>query len=279
MAKLGLLLAVLASVLALIVLVLIQVPDGKLHLYFLDVGQGDSILINTPGNYQILIDGGPNSRVLGQLSRVMPFWDRQIDLVVGTHPDSDHTNGLNSVLASYQVKQIWLPDFESPGENYQKLLEGIKREQITPVAPIQGDELVTEDGVKIKVLWPKQKKPLVPTTNQGSVVLLLEYQNYKVLLTGDAESSVQPYGGFEDDIHILKVPHHGSKNGFKEGYLSSLKPDIAIVSAGKNNRYGHPDPGILAQLSEAGSQIFQTASSGRIEVVMTSESWYTRTER
>lgn len=266
----------LLTLLALIALAFFTFPDGRLHVYFLDIGQGDSILIQTPSNYKILVDGGPNKKVLTQLGKVLPFWNKKIDLVIATNPDKDHIEGLNSVLQEYRVAKIWLSKDTNSTDSFKNLLAHIERFEVESDSPVVGDHVIVGDGVELWVLWPKTPDPQVPTINEGSIVVLLKYQDFTTLLTGDAEATTQPYS-LETEIDVLKVPHHGSKEGMKTDYLATLDPEIAIISAGKNNSYGLPDQSVITQLEEVGTKIYKTFEEGTIEVVSAGKTWYTRT--
>lgn len=269
----------LVTLLVLIAMSLVTFPDGKLHVYFFDIGQGDSIMIQTPSNYKILVDGGPNKKVLTQLGKVLPFWDKKIDLVIATNPDKDHIEGLNSVLQDYKVAKIWLSKDTNSTASFKNLLANIERFEVESDSPVVGDHIIVGDNTEIWVLWPKTPDPQVPTINEGSVVVLLKYQDFTTLLTGDAEATTQPYSGLEREVDVLKVPHHGSKEGMKTDYLATLDPEIAIISAGKNNRYGLPDQSVITQLEEVGAKIVKTYEVGNIEVVSDGKTWYTRTEK
>lgn len=277
--KFKLIFGVLVSILALVVLTYFSMPDGNFHAYFLDIGQGDSILIQTPSKYNILVDGGPGQAVLGQVGKKLPFWDKKIDLVVATNPDKDHINGLNFILESYQVGKVWLPEVVGNSESYNKLLENIEKYHVQTESPRTADSLTLADGTQIEVLWPRTKKPQVPTINEGSIVFVLKYQDFSLLMTGDAESTTQPYPDLAEEIDVLKVPHHGSKSGVKPEYLQVLSPAVSVISVGKKNAYGHPDPNTVQELEKSGSSVLATADHGTIEVVSDGKSWYTRTER
>lgn len=256
-----------------------SLPDSNLHLYFLDVGQGDSILVKTASNYKILVDGGPNNRVLESVGKRLPFWDKKIDLMVVTNPDSDHIKGLAAVLSRYQVGQVWLSNIPKDTQALKDLKEMITTKQVSYYAPITGDQLSFPDGTVIRVLWPKERSPKFNTVNESSIVLSINYGKFSSLLTGDAIQTTQPYPNFDVGVDVLKVPHHGAKNGLNTGYLQTLKPELAVISAGKNNRFGHPDEVTIDKLKKVSANIVSTINEGTIEVVSTGETWYTRTER
>jgi competence protein ComEC len=256
-----------------------SLPDDKVHSYFFDVGQGDSILIKTVANYKILVDGGPDSKSVNLLGSTLPFWDRKIDLLVATHPDSDHIKGLTVVINSYQVNQIWFSNVTNDTQAFKEINAAIKRKKIAVYAPIRGDKMEFPDGSQLKVLWPKDRSPKFDLIDETSLVLQFTYQHFTTLLTGDALESTQPYPDSKIPTTVLKVAHHGARNGTSLSYLQLIKPEISVISAGKGNRYGHPDPLTLDKLKKVGTKIYNTINNGTVEVVSDGKSWYTRTEK
>lgn len=265
--------------LALIGITYFSLPDNKVHDYFFDVGQGDSILVKTVSNYKILVDGGPDSKVTSLLGSTLPFWDRKIDLIVATHPDSDHIKGLTSVIRSYQVGQVWISNVPKDTQAFRDIETAIKAKKIPVYAPILGDSLEFKDGSRVKVLWPKDRAPKFDLVDETSLVIEFSYKNFSTLLTGDALESTQPYPESKKHINVLKVAHHGARNGTSQSFLQVIKPDISIISAGKGNKYGHPDPFTLDKLKKVGTKIYNTINNGTVEVVSDGKNWYTRTEK
>ncbi|OGY28236.1 MAG: hypothetical protein A3F33_02285 [Candidatus Woykebacteria bacterium RIFCSPHIGHO2_12_FULL_43_10] len=261
-----------------------SLPDSKLHLKVYDVGQGDSILITSPSGKRILVDGGTNNKIVSLLGKELPFFERKIDMVVLTHPHEDHLFGLIEVLKRYEVGQVWMEKVLHTTDIYLSWLN-LMREKTTVVgAPKPGDEISFDDGLKIKVLWPPEKVLEDEDLNKTSIVLLLEYKNFKALLPGDAGEESQPYTfpsvwGPTDKLSVLKVPHHGSKTGLSQDFLGLIKPEISIISVGAKNKYGHPAGEIIEKLESSGSKVFRTDKSGSVEVVTDGESWYTKTDK
>lgn len=252
-----------------------QAPDSELKLTFFDVGQGDAILIRTPQGHKILVDGGPNQQVLAGLGEYLPFWDRTLDLVVVSHPDADHLTGLLSVLENYQVRQV-LIGFESCEtalcREFLKLLEsrGISKLQV-----ITGDHFF-EDGLRLDVLWPG--KGCTFSTNDCSTVLLLDFGEFEAVLPGDlGEQGQQALGklSINGPVELLKVPHHGA-DCLLEGFLGGLSPEIAVISVGKNNGYGHPTTATLDKLKGIGTKIWRTDLDGTVEVFSDGRKWQVR---
>lgn len=268
-----------------------QLPDDRLHLVFCDVGQGDAILV-VKGNNQILIDGGPNEKVLTCLSSNLPFWDRQIELVVVTHPEADHLTGLVSVIQRYRILQIVSNSLLSESGIFQKFRTEVVSRQIPVHSPKAGEEIKIGQ-IKLKILHPQEKlgeeivwktlqepKVLGLSTytgnfNQTAIAALLEFEDFQALLTGDVgieeEEKFLPALG---EIEVLKVAHHGSKYSTSESLLATAQPKMAVISVGANNRYGHPASEVLARLQAVGAQIRRTDLEGEIEVVSDGKNWY-----
>ncbi len=256
-----------------------------LRVVFCDVGQGDAIYIKTPGGQDILIDGGPDEKVLNCLSKNMPFWDREIELIVATHPDADHITGLISVLDRYSLINYVSEKTENQGILVKKLQAKLAEKKITANSLKSGDRIVFADQTKIEVLWPSENvlknntialknSYSIITDNDLSIVTLLTYGDFKLLLTGDAGVSVLSIIQDEiGDIDILKVPHHGSKTGMDQKILSSITPEVAVISVGKNNRYGHPAKQIMELLLDNNIKTLRTDQVGDIQITSNGKSY------
>ena len=264
---------IVSSLLVLSVLSLVftfSVPDGKLHVYFLDVGQGDAILVSKDSR-QILIDGGPGPQAITTaLGKKMPFWDMSIDLVVLTHPDADHITGLIEILRRYEVKQILYPDMDVYSGLYTEFLEVIDEKGISTVPAEAGQRINLNKDIYLDVLNPVCSIQYSNMDN-NSVVLRLESGTMSYLLTGDIMKEAE-YGlllrrAIEDST-VLKLAHHGSASSTTDEFLNVVNPQIAIISAGKNNRYGHPNEEIIERLETRGNiSIFNTGIHGTIEFI------------
>lgn len=221
------------------------IPDGKLHIVFCDVGQGDGIYVRFPDGKDMVVDGGPGSKIITCLSRHMPFWDRTIDIAVLTHPEKDHLNGIVSVLERYKIAYLLRSDIVNTTEGFATFVRLMKEKNIEEKLVTAGSR-IDIGSAALSVLWPSvnqlaRMKPnsrlslefgqgvLGATTttanlNDGSVVLYLSYGMFDVLLSGDADSHVdnalvQEIPNDPDGIEVLKVPHHGSKTGMTDGFL------------------------------------------------------------
>ncbi len=257
-------------------------PAKELHVYFFDVGQGDSIFLRTPGNYKILVDGGPDQTVLEKLSSVLPYYDRQIDLVILTHPHADHVNGVVELLGNYQVGKVVYNPVPYDSSEYRRFRNKVRELNISTEMLTRGKGIDLADGVRIKCFWPLEQETLgeYEDVNRASVVLRVEYGKFAVLLTGDAEFGEIYQLESEDwsPVQVLKVPHQGSRGAVTEAVLSKLRPDLAIISVG-DNKFGHPSDWEIEKLESAGAKVLRTDRHGTVEVVSDGERWYYRREK
>ncbi len=266
----------------LLILLILNRPDGKLHVIFCDVGQGDGILIKTPGQQTILVDGGPDAKILSCLGSKLPFWQREIDLLILTHPEADHMVGQIEVLRRYKVNMILNTGATNNTPEYQAYLHEIELKKVAHQTIKRGQQINLGKGVGMSVLWPTDNVINVPTMNETSLVLRLYFGQFCVFLTGDAPEVVQQDlvnfndPDLEKTCSVFKVAHHGSKTGTSEKLLEQIKPKLAVISVGKYNKFGNPTPQTIEKLSKAGISIKRTDRDGAIEVVSDGKSWYTR---
>lgn len=245
-------------------------PD-RLTISFLDIGQGDSIFIQAPNGKQILIDGGRDQTVLAQLRAVMPRGDRSIDYVIGTHPDADHIGGLPSVFENYEIGGFMTPDIESDNDIDTELLTAAADEGIPVARPRQGMRIMLdpERNIMLDILAPDHGGVGIPETNEASIVARLSYGTVSFMLTGDAPMSVEQYlvrayGAEKLSSDILKLGHHGSKTSSSSLFLRATAPQFAVVSAGRDNTYGHLNPGPVALAESLGAKVLSTIDEGTI---------------
>ncbi len=261
-------------------------PDDKLHLSFLDVGQGDAILIQK-GNQQILVDGGPSSQAIGlELGKKLPFWDRTIELMVLTHSSADHVTGLVEVLNRYKVKQALYPDLDFKSDIYDEWLRLIKAKDIKYTIAQAGQQIDLGEGVIIKVLNPR--RPLLTGTesdmDNNGVVLRISLGKVSFLLTADIgrEAELELIAHRADlSSTMLKVGHHGSDTSTTPEFLAVVNPQLAIISVGVDNRFGHPSPEVIDRLvARLGSEnIYRTDEQGTIEFITDGERLWVRVGR
>ncbi len=280
----GLFIGGIATGLVLVFQILASLPDGKLHIVFCNVGQGDAAYVMFPDGRDMLVDGGPNDKVLGCLGRHMPFWDRTIDVVVLTHPENDHLRGLIAVLERYQVGYVVRSGSRNPTEDFERFTRLIQSRRITEKAVTKGERIAIGD-TQLTVLWPSQEqvqsRVLGASTdhlNDDSVVVLLRYGTFDALFTGDADTRVEErYRGEEladSTLELLKVPHHGSTTAMSEAFLTSLKPRVAVISVGRNS-YGHPSQDMLRMLANSAGRVLTTLDGDR-EIISDGAEWLWR---
>jgi competence protein ComEC len=236
----------------------------ELKVYFLDVGQGDAILISQ-GSNQILIDGGPSEQVLMEkLGQFIPFWDRKIEVLIATHPDKDHIAGLMAVMKSYQVGTIINSRVAKDSEIFQEFEKLIQQEKISEIEGAAGWKINWPSEANLKILEARMTKD----TNQGSIITRLDFGENSFLFTGDIAENEEKdlMAKIPDSLatDFLKVAHHGSKYATSAEFLEKIKPKEAIISVAKNNRYGHPTPEVLSRLEEKGINILRTDQDGDI---------------
>jgi competence protein ComEC len=259
-----------------------KLNDGKLHIIVCDVGQGDGILIRTPDGSDILVDGGPDDSILNCLSSHMPFWDRTIELMVLTHPHTDHAAGLVDVLKRYTVLHFVTEKVLGQTATYKRLEDELAAQKLTAKYVFSGDRIDLADKTQLLTLWPSHewlKSSGLQAGNGTSdsasldlngfcLIQLLTYGNFKVLLTGDAGSLTEDKIAAEaGKIDVLKVPHHGSKTGMSDYFLTQINPSLAVISVGANNRYGHPAQTALDLLKSHNIKTLRTDKNGTVEVI------------
>jgi competence protein ComEC len=250
----------------------LSLPDGKLHLKVYDVGQGDSIFLETAAGYKILIDGGPDNKVLGYLGNDLPFYSQRIDLLILTHPEADHLTGLLEVIKRYQIKTLWISNVSNKTrlfEDWQRLLA---EKRIPTTIVYQGDKMIFPDKTVVSVLWPR-KDAYRSDLNSNSIVVEVSFDNFDALLTGDADQNSQPYTSDSRPVEVFKVPHHGSKTALNVTFVSLIKPAVSIISVGAKNLYGHPSENTINLLKSVGSKVYRTDKNGTIEVVSNGQHW------
>ena len=241
--------------------------DNKLRVWFFDVGQGDAIFIQTPENKQILIDGGPGEVVLSKLGAVMPFWDRSIDMIILTHPHSDHISGLIEVLDRYQVDQVIMT-----GVNYRSSYLDAFEERVEQVTIV--DEPM-DLGYGLRAVFPDQsfQNKNIDEVNETSIVVELVYSDTSILFTGDMylEQEAEVLRNVSGQIDVLKVPHRGSISSSSTKFLEDLDIEFAVIVVGEDNSYGHPHPVVLQRLDDQDAGVYRTDLDGDVLLVSDGE--------
>ncbi|HMN27308.1 MAG TPA: ComEC/Rec2 family competence protein, partial [Caldilineaceae bacterium] len=264
-----------------------SLPDGRLHVYFLDVGQGDGIFIQTPSGRQVLIDGGPSpEQLFNQLGAVMPFWDRTIDLVTVTNPDKDHMDAQTQMAARFQIgtalqtaatvanhdADLWRTNLTSAGAELQ--------------LQHRGGWIDLGDGVALWVLWPpielftRDQSDEQFFDNENSLVMKLTYGDFSVLLTGDAGIPAE-FAMIADGAPlastVLKAGHHGSSGSTSAPFVRAVNPQLAVIQVGADNAYGHPRTEVLENLN--GRTVLRNDLHGRIHLYSDGQQMWFDTER
>ncbi len=247
-----------------------ETKSNFLKVTFLDVGQGDAIFIESPTGNQFLIDGGPGTSILNALGRVMPFYDKTIDAVLTTHPDQDHIGGIPEVLKNYTVGEYIDSGATSSTGTFLELKNELAKNNTKTEIAIAGEVIDLGGGAYLKILYPENDLKS-KDTNENSVIAKLYYGNSTFLFTGDAPTNVEQYlamtDGAELDSDVLKVAHHGSRNSLSPEFLSAVSPEYSVISASKDNSFGHPHKEILDFLNGIKSIILGTYDLGDIYFV------------
>ena len=243
---------------------------GLLTVTFLNIGQGDSIFIDAPSGRQAIIDGGPDSSVLRELSKVMPWYDRSIDLLIPTHPDADHVTGLIDVLARYKVGIIMQSSVIGSTATWNTLEKSISREGATVLTAQRGQIVDLGDGAYLEVLSPDRSLPNAET-NTACVVTRLVYGNTSFMLSCDAPQAIENYlvdlDGTALKSTVLKAGHHGSKNSSSPLFVGYVDPQYVVYSRGCNNKYGHPNQETIDTFARFGIPTLDTCKDGAITFV------------
>ena len=250
-----------------------EVSSHELKVFYLDIGQGDATFIEAPNGNQMLIDGGrTDNKVLQELGEVMPVGDRSIDVVLATHPDADHIGGLPEVLKRYDVQYYFESGNETKDTGIFKTLEKTLEETSPRRVVTRRGERITLDsdtGVYVDVLYPDRDVSKVES-NDASFVGKLTYGETCFIFSGDASQNIERYILKTDsgnlNCQVLKTGHHGSKTATSPEWAKAISPQYAVISAGKDNTYGHPNKETLDTLAKFGIKIFRTDRNGRIEI-------------
>lgn len=258
------------------VVVFAETGAGELEVDFFDVGQGDAILIQAPTGHTILIDGGRDTTVSRKIAEELPLYDRTIDLVILTHPDLDHVGGLPDVLRRFRVGAIFLPDVKKDLAAYQTLLERAAEQGIPLHYVFAGDTLLLGPALAMHILAPERGAAPSADLNNSSIVAILEYNKRSFLFTGDAEDeserrmvTARPERLAAD---ILKIGHHGSRYSSSSAFLATVGAYVGVISAGKNNSYGHPHQAVLERMAEEGMTAYRTDVQGDVEITSDGDS-------
>jgi competence protein ComEC len=241
-----------------------------MKVVFLDVGQGDAIYIEAPNGRQVLIDGGPDAKLLSSLAQVMPFADRSLDMIIATHPDSDHIGGFPLLLDNYKVTSILENGATSTSAIYASLEDKISKDKVNKIIARSGMRIILDDkkNIYLDIIFPDRDVSNMES-NDGSIVSRLVYGNDSFMFTGDASAYTEnliEWNEQNSTLHseVLKLAHHGARTSSSLLWLEKVSPSVAIISAGKNNKYGHPHQETLDKLFSLHIPFLSTIDKGNI---------------
>ena len=261
--------------------------SGKLSVSILDVGQGDSILITSPSGQHILIDGGPSpERVCLELGKALPYWESTLDLVVLTHPHVDHITGLVEVLKRYEVKRVLYPDLDYESVVYDEWLDVIDEKNIPCTRAQVGQMIEIGNGATLEVLNPPIDflEGTESDVDNNEVIIRLEMGEVGFLLTADHFEDGERYlidRGMELESTVLKVGHHGSSTSTCPEFLAAVSPEVAVISVGADNPFGHPSEEVMTRLTErvGEDRVYLTSEQGTITFTTDGKRLWVKTER
>ncbi|ETB64203.1 TPA: MBL fold metallo-hydrolase [Candidatus Nomurabacteria bacterium] len=246
--------------------------DDLLEITFIDVGQGDSILIETPNGKQVLVDGGRGEVILSKLIKLLPFFDKKLDIIINTNADEDHLGGFLKVLDYYKVPLVIESGVENTTFTYKNFQKEIEEKNIKKIIGKKGDQIILdeENNIYLDILFP-DRDVTGWERNDASLVMKLVYGNTSFLLMGDATKYSENIIRWNEkkkylDSDVLKLGHHGSDTSSGYYFLELVDPDLAIISAGKDNKYGHPDKEVLDNLEKLNIKYLGTYEEGDIVI-------------
>jgi beta-lactamase superfamily II metal-dependent hydrolase len=280
-ARIGLLIILVLALSFAFVLTKESEPIQNTKITMLNVGQGDSFLIQASNGKQMLIDGGKDGAVLAELAKVMPWGDRSIDIVLATHPDMDHIGGLDAVLKRYKVDMFLTSEVGGDTQEYKNLLSIVNKKKIPAYFVKAGMRFDLSDKDYFLVLFP-DRDVSGWETNTGSVVGKFVRGERSVLFTGDSPAPIEQYLVKKEsknlDVDILKLGHHGSRTSTTAALLKVATPELALISAGKNNSYGHPHKEVITLLKQFNVPYVSTQIEGTMTFETNGTKWW-RTDK
>jgi competence protein ComEC len=256
------------SIILLTVLILSSLTlaaPALLSVHFVDVGQADSILVQTPGGHNMLVDAGNNADADTVTSYLARQGVKKVDVLVGTHPHEDHIGAMDVVIERYPIGKIYMPKVSATTKTFKDVLLAIKDKGLKVSSPVPGNTIDLDPAVKVEILAPNS--PRYKDLNNYSIVLKVTYGKTSFLLTGDAERESESEilaKGYNLKADLLKVGHHGSNSSTSAAFLKAVAPKFAIISVGADNKYGHPSQTTIKRLQRAGIKIYRTDLNGTI---------------
>jgi competence protein ComEC len=246
----------------------LQYPAYPLSIIFFDVGQGDSVLIETSNKTKILVDTGPDQRIVEKMASISKIIDNKIDYVILTHPDMDHIGGMVGLLKNFEIENIILNfDFESDTKYMVELNQSIQYENANLINGFDTSDMYIDDCY-FDFIWPKNdlNSQVTLSENDSSISLKISYKGFDLFLGGDISSKIEKIIGSDiQEVEVMKISHHGSNTSNGVGFLEILSPEYAIISVGKNNQYNHPAKNVINNLGTEKIKYFRTDYEGDIE--------------
>lgn len=247
--------------------------EKRFEVIFFDIGQGDSALINLPGNNEIIIDGGPDKSVIYKLGKYLPVYNRDIELMILTHPHADHVAGLVEVLNRYKVKKVMYTGVEYNSSIYYEFINTIKDKGIEILKPEDIDKIELDKDVFLELIYPWEdfEGQSFNDVNDSSIVFKLNTLDKDFLFTGDISVSVEKeivenVDNLKLKADILKVAHQGSSTSSFEEFVRVINPSFSAISVGENN-FGHPSLRVIRRLERIGSEVLRTDQEGDIRFI------------
>ncbi|MCC7197116.1 MBL fold metallo-hydrolase [Candidatus Peregrinibacteria bacterium] len=258
------------------------ITDHALHVYVLNIGQGDSILVRLDTGENILIDGGPDGTVLRELAKVLPLYERKIDVMILTHPHADHMNGLLEVFQHYQVSNVIITGVFYKSSAYEEFMDQIARKKIS-IFFAHSDTDYRLGTVALDMVYPLKlaQGDRYENLNNSSISFRLLSRDGTIYFSGDLEKEGEEEllrSGQNLHAGVLKAGHHGSRTSSSEALLEAIRPQIAVISCGINNTFKHPHPETLQHFAERGIEFFRTDMDGRVDITAEAGQFFIETE-
>jgi competence protein ComEC len=240
--------------------------DGLMHLHMLDVGQGDAFLLQTVDKKYVLIDGGPSSNLIDVMADYMPFWQNRLDLVIATHGDSDHIGGLVELSERYDIEAFIYNGESKNTLIFEELMKNISFDGVDISIAQSGEEIRVGCCMEIDILWPGSIN--IEDSNDRSVSIIAKYQDFEIYMAGDLgykyEEKITNNLGV--DIEVMKLSHHGSRTSTSTKVVDNIRPQITLISAGKDNKFGHPHREVLDLLDKNNIIQYRTDIQGTVSI-------------
>ncbi|MCA9380433.1 MBL fold metallo-hydrolase [Candidatus Dojkabacteria bacterium] len=240
--------------------------DGLMHLHMLDVGQGDAFLLQTVDKKYVLIDGGPSSNLIDVMADYMPFWQNRLDLVIATHGDSDHIGGLVELSERYDIEAFIYNGESKNTLIFEELMKNISFDGVDISIAQSGEEIRVGCCMEIDILWPGSIN--IEDSNDRSVSIIAKYQDFEIYMAGDLgykyEEKITNNLGV--DIEVMKISHHGSRTSTSTKVVDNIRPQITLISAGKDNKFGHPHREVLDLLDKNNIIQYRTDIQGTVSI-------------